>query len=97
MRKRPPGAFTASSKLRTRRGDPHHWTCAAGGHDRDGDFEAVKADSAPYEDGIVHKKTAIEVDNFRFFKQVYATKKQLDEFEAACDATDAACQLAVPV
>ena len=63
----------------------------------DGDFEAVKADSAPYEDGIVHKKTAIEVDNFRFFKQVYATKKQLDEFEAACDATDAACQLAVPV
>ena len=63
----------------------------------DGNFEAVKADSAPYEGGIVHKKTVTELDIYPFFKPLYATKEQIDAFEAAANATDAACKPACQV
>jgi hypothetical protein len=55
-----------------------------------GELDAVRADSAPFQGGIVHKGTAVELENFPFFKHLYASEEELAEFEQECVRHD--CQ-----
>jgi hypothetical protein len=50
-----------------------------------GDLAAVRADTAVYEGGRVHLRPGTEVDNFPFFKPLYATRQQIESFDALCD------------
>ena len=53
-----------------------------------GDFDAVRLDKEPYEGGIVHKGSAVEIDIFPFFQDLYATEAQLREFVGWCERHD---------
>lgn len=45
-----------------------------------GEMEAVRADRQPFEGGIVHKCTEVEIELHQFFHALYATDEELDEF-----------------